>query len=160
MVTPRGFAEAVLPFGTTTILADPHEVAAVGGIEGVRWMIRDPLQLKQIVYVLQAPEDAVQGSQIELRGEVIANPDGRRSVTSIPSSGPLTIAPLHWADMDGNSVIDDLEILDVSDLVDESEQIHYDWDRIEELWDAGAYIYDESDRQFSPQPPPAAPQTP
>lgn len=39
-VTPRAFARAVLPHGTTTILADPHEVANVAGEEGVRWMIR------------------------------------------------------------------------------------------------------------------------
>lgn len=39
-VTPRGFAQAVLGHGTTTILADPHEVANVAGEEGVRWMIR------------------------------------------------------------------------------------------------------------------------
>ncbi len=39
-VTPQGFAQAVVPHGTTTILADPHEVANVAGEEGVRWMIR------------------------------------------------------------------------------------------------------------------------
>jgi adenine deaminase len=39
-VTPRGFAQAVLPHGTTTILADPHEVANVAGEDGVSWMIR------------------------------------------------------------------------------------------------------------------------
>lgn len=39
-VTPRGFAQAVLPHGTTTVLADPHEVANVAGEQGVRWMIR------------------------------------------------------------------------------------------------------------------------
>jgi adenine deaminase len=39
-VTPRGFAQAVLPHGTTTVLADAHEVANVAGEEGVRWMIR------------------------------------------------------------------------------------------------------------------------
>ena len=39
-VTPRGFAQAVLPHGTTTILADAHEVANVAGEAGVRWMIR------------------------------------------------------------------------------------------------------------------------
>ena len=39
LITPRRFSEAVLPFGTTTVLADPHEVANVAGIEGVRWMI-------------------------------------------------------------------------------------------------------------------------
>ncbi len=39
LVTPRAFAQAVLPHGTTTILADAHEVANVAGEEGVRWMI-------------------------------------------------------------------------------------------------------------------------
>lgn len=38
LVTPRRFAEAALPRGTTTILTDPHEVANVGGVEAVRWM--------------------------------------------------------------------------------------------------------------------------
>ena len=39
LLTPRRFAEAVLPFGTTTILSDPHEVGNVAGEEGVQWMI-------------------------------------------------------------------------------------------------------------------------
>jgi adenine deaminase len=39
LITPRRFAEAVLPFGTTTVLADPHEIANVAGVDGIRWMI-------------------------------------------------------------------------------------------------------------------------
>jgi len=39
LVTPRRFAEAVLPWGTTTILQDPHEVGNVLGPDGIRWMI-------------------------------------------------------------------------------------------------------------------------
>ena len=38
-VTPRRFAQAVLLHGTTTVLADAHEVANVAGAEGVLWMI-------------------------------------------------------------------------------------------------------------------------
>jgi adenine deaminase len=40
LVTPRRFAEAVLPWGTTTVLQDPHEVANVLGAPGIRWMVR------------------------------------------------------------------------------------------------------------------------
>ncbi len=40
LLTPCGFAHAVVPHGTTTVLADPHEVANVAGEDGVRWMIR------------------------------------------------------------------------------------------------------------------------
>jgi len=38
MLTPRHFAEAVIPHGTTTVITDPHEVANVAGEEAVRYM--------------------------------------------------------------------------------------------------------------------------
>lgn len=38
MMTPRNFAKAVLPKGTTTVITDPHEIANVWGVEGVRYM--------------------------------------------------------------------------------------------------------------------------
>ena len=41
MVTVCAFAEAALKNGTTTIVCDPHEIANVGDIQGVRWMIED-----------------------------------------------------------------------------------------------------------------------
>ncbi|MFP7756347.1 adenine deaminase [Thermodesulfobacteriota bacterium B35] len=41
MLTPRRFAEAVLPRGTTTVIADPHEIANVLGMEGIRFMLSD-----------------------------------------------------------------------------------------------------------------------
>ncbi|MDO4171248.1 MAG: adenine deaminase C-terminal domain-containing protein [Prevotellaceae bacterium] len=36
MVMPQAFGEAVLPFGTTAVIADPHEVVNVAGAEGLR----------------------------------------------------------------------------------------------------------------------------
>lgn len=38
MLTPRNFAEAVIPHGTTTVITDPHEVGNVAGEEAVRYM--------------------------------------------------------------------------------------------------------------------------
>lgn len=38
-VTPRRFAEAVAPSGTTAVVADPHEIANVLGEDGVRYML-------------------------------------------------------------------------------------------------------------------------
>ncbi len=38
MLTPARLTEVLLPRGTTTIVADPHEIANVHGKEGVRWM--------------------------------------------------------------------------------------------------------------------------
>lgn len=39
MMTPANFAAAVLPHGTTTVVADPHEIGNVLGKEGVRMMV-------------------------------------------------------------------------------------------------------------------------
>ncbi|MCI0756755.1 adenine deaminase [Teichococcus vastitatis] len=39
MVTPRRYAETVLPQGTTTVCWDPHELGNVAGLDGVRWAI-------------------------------------------------------------------------------------------------------------------------
>ena len=38
MVPPSEFARAVVPRGTTTVITDPHEIANVLGLEGIRYM--------------------------------------------------------------------------------------------------------------------------
>lgn len=39
MCTPPEFARAVLPHGVTTVMTDPHEIANVLGLEGMRFML-------------------------------------------------------------------------------------------------------------------------
>ncbi len=39
LVTPSEFARAVLPHGVTTVVTDPHEIANVLGLEGLRYML-------------------------------------------------------------------------------------------------------------------------
>ncbi len=50
MVTPSQFARAVVPSGTLTVIADPHEIANVCGADGIRFMLADcndlPLDIK------------------------------------------------------------------------------------------------------------------
>ncbi len=38
-LTPAEFARVVVPRGTTGVVADPHEIANVLGLEGVRWLL-------------------------------------------------------------------------------------------------------------------------
>lgn len=53
MLSPAGFAALVLPFGTTTVIADPHEMANVGGAVAMHGLVeacRDlPLDVKLMV---------------------------------------------------------------------------------------------------------------
>ena len=51
MVTPANYAAAVLPFGTTTSIIDPHEFGNVLGMDGVRFMVEGSEGLPLRVYI-------------------------------------------------------------------------------------------------------------
>ena len=53
MISPAEFAKAVLPHGTTAVVADPHEIANVAGVEGIEYMIEAARDLPiDIFYML------------------------------------------------------------------------------------------------------------
>ncbi len=39
MLSPSSFAHLVLPMGTGTVIADPHEIANVSGLDGIKFML-------------------------------------------------------------------------------------------------------------------------
>ena len=53
LLCPEQFAALVLPHGTTTIVADPHEIANVQGLAGIRFMLenaaRMPLDVRMML---------------------------------------------------------------------------------------------------------------
>ncbi len=51
MLTPRNFAKVAVPWGTTTVVTDPHEIANVLGVEGVTYMLEasEDLPMRQFV---------------------------------------------------------------------------------------------------------------
>lgn len=51
-LTPAQFARTILPFGTTTIVADPHEIANVCGLGGIRYMLEAARDLPLTVKVM------------------------------------------------------------------------------------------------------------
>ncbi|MEG1312049.1 MAG: adenine deaminase [Romboutsia sp.] len=52
LMTPRNFAKAVVPHGTTTVVTDPHEIANVYGIDGVEYMHNSSEGLPMRQYIL------------------------------------------------------------------------------------------------------------
>ena len=51
MVLPVAFGEAVLPFGTTAVIADPHEIGNVAGTEGIQFFLDNAEQAPIDIYV-------------------------------------------------------------------------------------------------------------
>ena len=67
MLTPGAYAEAVCPRGTTTIFCDPHELANVCGVEGVRYTVEASRGLP-VRFIVQAPSCVPPIPGLELSG--------------------------------------------------------------------------------------------
>ena len=74
MLTPAEFAAAVIPHGTTTMFTDPHEIANVLGLRGVRLM-HDEALLQPINIYTQMPSCAPSAPGLETTGFEITPED-------------------------------------------------------------------------------------
>lgn len=70
MLTPAEFARAVIPHGTTTVVADPHEMANVLGLEGINFMIEQSLGLPMTIYFMIP--SCVPSSPLETSGATLS----------------------------------------------------------------------------------------
>lgn len=74
MLTPAEFAAAVIPHGTTTMFTDPHEIANVLGLRGVRLM-HDEAMLQPVNIFTQMPSCAPSAPGLETTGFEITAED-------------------------------------------------------------------------------------
>ena len=74
MLIPAEFAAAVIPHGTTTMFTDPHEIANVMGLRGVR-MMHDEALLQPINIFTQMPSCAPSAPGLETTGFEIGPDD-------------------------------------------------------------------------------------
>lgn len=74
MLTPAEFAAAVIPHGTTTMFTDPHEIANVLGLRGVKFMHDEALMQPVSIYT-QMPSCAPSAPGLETTGHEITPED-------------------------------------------------------------------------------------
>ena len=74
MLTPAEFAAAVIPHGTTTMFTDPHEIANVLGLDGVR-MMHDEALMQPVNIYTQMPSCAPSAPGLETTGFEISAAD-------------------------------------------------------------------------------------
>ncbi|MYD11459.1 MAG: adenine deaminase [Chloroflexi bacterium] len=75
LVTPAEFARAVLPHGVTTVITDPHEIANVLGLEGMRYMLENAKRGPLNMYVMASscvPATDMETSGARLEAEDLA----------------------------------------------------------------------------------------
>ncbi len=74
MLTPAEFARAVIPHGTTSMFTDPHEIANVLGLDGVR-MMHDEALMQPVNIFTQMPSCAPSAPGLETTGYEITPED-------------------------------------------------------------------------------------
>jgi adenine deaminase len=80
MVTVTEFARAVIPHGTTSMFIDPHEIANVLGVKGVRLMHDEAMGLPVNVFV-QMPSCVPSAEGLENSGAAITPEDVAEAMT-------------------------------------------------------------------------------
>ena len=104
MMIPENFARAILPWGTTTVMTDPHEIGYVMGIKGVEFMIENSKHTPLRQYIL-APSCVPSVPALEGAGA---------------SFGAAEIAKL----LDTPGVIGIAEIMDYVNVINDEERMH------------------------------------
>ena len=80
MLTPAEFAAAVIPHGTTSMFTDPHEIANVLGLAGVR-MMHDEALMQPVNIFTQMPSCAPSAPGLETTGYAISAEDVAEAMT-------------------------------------------------------------------------------
>lgn len=80
MLTPAEFARAIIPHGTTSIFTDPHEIANVLGLKGVR-MMHDEALMQPINVFTEMPSCAPSAPGLETTGHEITPDDVAEAMT-------------------------------------------------------------------------------
>ncbi|SEA14043.1 Helix-turn-helix domain-containing protein [Desulfuromusa kysingii] len=113
-----------------------------------KWIFRKPPLLTHVFYLLKVPDIIDPDADTTIVGELIANPEGQGSAVVVQAAGEMQIKAVHWADKNGDFVIDDVEILEASDLTDEAKTLDLNWDLLESIWEAGSYRWQVEKKQF------------
>ena len=104
MMIPENLARAILPWGTTTICTDPHEIGNVMGLDGVRFMLENAKKSKLRQYVLA--------------------PSCVPSLPGMENAGAEFLAREVGELLDMDDVIGIAEIMDYVGVIHDSERMH------------------------------------
>ena len=91
MMIPEQLSRAVLPWGTTTICTDPHEIGNVMGIEGVEFMLETRRSLLCASLMLRCLSLAMSRPGLESSGASFEAPEIR---TLLEKEGVIGIAEI------------------------------------------------------------------
>ncbi|PLY01374.1 MAG: XRE family transcriptional regulator [Desulfuromonas sp.] len=138
------------PKGWKLVQASPP-ASSLDNVNGVvRWIIKAGDKRERVVYMLQVDPAATPEHPGAFRGEIIVSGGDGQLTVPVEGETSVMLEPVLWADSNGDFVIDDAEMLQASYTVDEMSGVYIDWGKLEKLWDAGRYRWDEKNADFVP----------
>ena len=148
--TKRYIIREHFPPGWEVIEASPP-ASSIDNQEGMaRWIVKQGEKRALIVYLVRVDAHAPLKMIARFHGEIVANLDDKNQSIAAAGASEMTVGPYIWSDLNGDSSIDDAEMLEASQAFEELEGVHLEWKELERLWDAGRYRFDSSGRHFIP----------
>lgn len=148
--TKRYIIREHFPPGWEVIEASPP-ASSIDNQDGMaRWIVKQGEKRSLIVYLVRVDERSPLGMIARFRGEIVANLDEKNQAIASVGETEMTVGPYSWSDLNGDSTIDDAEMLEASQAFEELEGVHLDWKELERIWDAGQYRFDSAGRRFVP----------
>ena len=136
-----------LPAGSKSPQSVPAPTTVDSKENSLKWISRTETGDSVYTYLCQVPPGTAYGETLSFRGTVTRKQTLGEQET-VGGAVTLTVAPFHWADTNRDQIIDDEEILAVYDLYSEIEGLDFDRDRIDSLWAAGGYRWDEKKKKY------------
>lgn len=131
-----------LPAGWRMVESAPPGTVISNAAQEIKWLIPGDAGRATISYTVRLPASATLRSVAQFTGEVVA--EVGQKTRSFPTRGNSrsTVAPVHWADDNGDGAIDDNEIIPAFYLTDEMKGLGLDWKTIEAIWSGKGYTWD------------------
>ncbi|TLM62983.1 MAG: helix-turn-helix transcriptional regulator [Deltaproteobacteria bacterium] len=142
-----------LPKGWKLVQSNPPASSLDNDNGMVRWIVKAGDSRERIAYLVEVDRTARSGSTGNFQGEVVAGSGDSRAAVPVQGAAQVAVAPVAWADLNGDGRIDDGEMLQASHTVDEMSGVHIDWLELERLWNAGGYRWDDGRGRFVPVKP-------
>lgn len=139
-----------LPGGSKSPQSVPEPTTVDPRDNSLKWISRAEAGESVYAYLCQVPPGAAYGEMLSFSGTVTRK-QALGEQETVSGTATLTVAPFHWADSNRDQVIDDGEILAVYDLYSDMEGLDFDRDRIDSLWAAGGYRWDEKKKKYMAQ---------
>jgi transcriptional regulator with XRE-family HTH domain len=137
-----------LPDGWSLVSSSPQVKSGKSATGEIKWLIPSGTGNFRILYTVRVASNAQLQSQAIFRGSMVSHSDGLSQTEATGGDQNLVVAGIHWADTNGDSRIDDDEIMPAYYLTEEMKGLGLDWNKIESIWNSGGYHWDRQKEEF------------